>query len=219
MFGLLAPVKAKPILQPEWPGAPSGFATPPKPYQFRGHHLDGRRFQPGEEFHVDLLQYAAALAIRPAMETALERVKTEGLGPGRGRLQWLATETGTIECPLDPQAVVHRLHLRFLTPADIDPHFDTLIARVQDRINAIAVCYAGAPYQPRLPRTAVTLTVNRTQPIARTRLSTRTGQQYGTGGLIGELEYQGDLTTAAPWLQAGQWTGAGGGAYEILAAE
>jgi hypothetical protein len=219
MAGLLlpdvAPAIAQQILHPQWPNAPSGYATPPKPYAFRAHHLDGRRFQPGETIHFDLIQFDLRADIPGAFVAACRLLETEGLGPGRGKLRFLQNEANPVTHSLLPTRPCTQLTLRFLTPTEIDPAFNTLIARLHDRINALSTCYSGKHPLTRLATVDVRITRNDTRFIQRHRHSTRTGQTYETGGIIGEVEYAGALTQALPFLELGQWTGFANGFFTL----
>ena len=211
MAGLLLPASAGEILNPIWRSAPSGFATPPKPFVFRAHHLDGLRFQPGAGLHFDIHDFAPRLPIRDSFESAMKRLEIEGLGPGRGKLRLLSTETDSFR---SAAVETSKIGLNFITPTEIETAFDILIARLHDRINALSTCYQNNPLPP-LERVKVRVVRDETRHIERQRFSTRTGQTYETGGVVGMLTYEGSLAAAIPYLEVGQWTGIGDGHYEI----
>ncbi len=220
MAGLLiprvAPKSAAGLLHPVWPGAPSGYATPPKPFLFRAFPLDGLRFQAGDTFAFDVHQFAPALPVKDVLVQVMALLETEGLGPGRGRIRLLDVETWDSLHSLDASEEVNQLTLRFLSPADISPVFPALIARLHDRINALSTLYGGHPPLPPLERAEVEIRRDGTSIHSRQRQSTRTGQRYDTRGIKGEIEYSGSLTGALPFLRLGQWTGIGNGFYEIV---
>lgn len=66
-----------------------------------------------------------------------------------------------------------------------------------------------------LARTAVAVVRDETVVVERQRTSTRTGQSYGTGGRVGQVEFAGELAAALPFLRVGEQTGLGGGWYRI----
>lgn len=214
MFGLLLQ-EADDLLRPVWPNAPSGFATPPRPFLVRAHWLDGKRFTAGEQLHFDVIDFAPALHIGARCASACRRLETEGIGPGRGRLRLLTTETIEREFDLGAEEPFTEVTLDFVAPTEIDLQFNSLIASLFERINALGACYQGAAPLAPLPRATVELANDATAPVARERLSTRTGQRYETGGSVGRVQYRGPLDHAVPFLRAGEWTGVGGGAYVI----
>lgn len=220
MAGLLiprvAPESAAGILHPVWRGAPSGYATPPKPFLFRAFPLDGLRLQAGDAIAFDVHQFAPALPVREVLIRVMALVETEGLGPGRGRIRLLDVETWDSLHSLDAEEEIDQLTLRFLSPAAVSPAFPSLIARLHDRVNALSTLYGGHPPLPPLERTDVRALRDDTSIRSRQRRSTRTGQQYDTGGIVGEIEYSGPLGRALPFLRLGQWTGVGNGFYEIV---
>ncbi|HEU0122165.1 MAG TPA: hypothetical protein VFQ91_16670 [Bryobacteraceae bacterium] len=219
MAGLLlprvAPAAAPSLLNPHWSQAPSGYATPPKPFLFRAFHLDGQRFQPGQLLHIDVHVFAPRLPIRESLEGAICLLETEGLGPGRGKLRL----TGITESAFGSrtQPLRNELTIDLLTPTNCSPAYDTFLPRLRERINALTACYTSEPLLPPLPHNSgITLANDQTTLTPRARYSTRTGQTYGTGGRTGTFTYQGDLAAALPILRLGEATGLAGGWFQMI---
>ncbi len=156
------------------PDGPSGLADWPRPFVFRTRHLDGRKLQPGEDFHFDVHLFDLQAPVLCFAET-LKRLATEGLGPRRGRAQlarieqlatddrivarvWEGEELSAMHepcaVPLDaddePRGAVR---VRFLTPTELksgnvlaaQPEFPVLFARVRDRLSTLRALYGAGP--------------------------------------------------------------------------
>ena len=215
--GLLLPrlcADAAAILQPRWEGAPSGYATPPKPFAIRAYPLDGRRLMAGERFSFEIVQFAMGLPVGEAFAGMCALLEVEGIGPGRGKARLVQAEWTDREWSLEAGEPAAGVVIDWLSPTDADtgPGF---LARLHDRINALRCCYGGeAPLAP-LARAAVAVVRDETVVVERQRTSTRTGQSYGTGGRVGQVEFAGELTAAMAFLRVGEQTGLGGGWYRI----
>jgi hypothetical protein len=221
MAGMLIPRVAGPelaakLLRPEWPEGPSGYKTPPKPYRFCAFWLDKRRISGQESFTFEVFQYAPELPVREILTRAIGILENEGLGPGRGLVRLLDVETEESLHPLAPGREVGEVRLRLLTPVEIELGFPVFLARVAERIQALGACYQGLGWPGAPAGEGVELIRDETVWVDRERLSTRTGQRYQTGGRVGEIVYAGALTGAFPYLETGQWTGAGNGLYEVV---
>lgn len=215
--GLLLPRvcdAAEAILHPRWEGAPSGYATPPKPFAIRAYPLDGRRLLAGERFAFEVVQFALGLPVGEAFAGMCGLLETEGIGPGRGRARLERVAVSEWEAPLEPAEPAAGVVIDWLSPTDanIGPGF---VARLHDRVNALQCCFGGNPPLAPLARGAVEVVRDETVVMERQRTSTRTGQTYGTAGRVGLVEYAGELTAALPFLRAGEQTGLGGGWYRI----
>ena len=191
--GLLLPrlcADAAAILQPRWEGAPSGYATPPKPFAIRAYPLDGRRLMAGERFSFEIVQFAMGLPVGEAFAGMCALLEVEGIGPGRGKARLVQAEWTDREWSLEAGEPAAGVVIDWLSPTDADtgPGF---LARLHDRINALRCCYGGeAPLAP-LARAAVAVVRDETVVVERQRTSTRTGQSYGTGGRVGQVEFAG----------------------------
>jgi hypothetical protein len=153
---------------------PSGFATPPRGFVFRAHHLDGRTVPAGGTFHFDLHLFHRGASALPHFLAAFTQLGREGLGPGRGRAEMeraelldalgspssalLQTDPGTSAPPLSlaldaTGPSVARLVVRFVTPTELksggevanSPEFATLVARARDRVSALRALYGPGP--------------------------------------------------------------------------
>jgi hypothetical protein len=198
---------------------PSGFEDRPRPFVLRAATLDGRRFEPGERFalEVNVFDPEAPDVVRSAFE------KLDSLGPHRARVA-LVQAIRKDAAAIDLAAVEHleSLRIHFLTPMELkfegvimrQPGFEGLLARVRDRISSLCALYqGGAPdvsYRGLGQRSrAVTLTAARIEQVEVERRSSRTGLSHTLGGFVGEADYEGPLGEFLPWLRAAEWTGAG----------
>ncbi len=216
--GLLLPrvcADAAAMLHPRWAGAPSGYATPPKPFAIRAYPLDGRRLLPGERFSFEVMQFALGLPVGEAFAGICELLEAEGIGPGRGKARLARVESTDREFSLETGDAVAGVVIDWLSPTGVDIAAGAFLARLHDRINALRSCYGGEPPLAPLARAEVTVIRDGTRIVERQRTSTRTGQSYGTGGRMGPVEYAGELTAVMPFLLLGEQTGLGGGWYKI----
>lgn len=121
---------------------PSGLKDWPRPFVFRTRHLDGRRIEPGDSFHLDLHLFDLNSGATGWFVRAFEELAREGLGPQRRRIAlssvWQldeqrrpATRVHADGLPM-PQpgapveielgagcAGVSRVRVRFLTPTEL----------------------------------------------------------------------------------------------------
>lgn len=121
-----------------------------------------------------------------------------------------------------PPVPIERVCLRFVTPVEIkgegfsreSPQFGPLFARVRDRISNLARYYGGETMDldyraiGERSRTPVLLRAD-LRELRQSRTSYRTGQTHPLNGMVGEVEYAGDLTEFLPWLEAARWAGVG----------
>lgn len=134
----------------------------------------------------------------------------------------LRTPPEPLSLSLDaPADKITRVIVRFVTPTELKPEeavarpdFGVLFARVRDRISTLAALYGDGPLeldfrgmsqraqQVRLIRAEL----ERADVLRR---SSRTGEVHGVGGVVGEIEYEGELSEFVPFLRAGYWTGVG----------
>jgi hypothetical protein len=131
------------MFEPSAVGAgPSGFADWPRPFVFRGAHLDGRTLNAGETFHFDLNLFDVNSPASGYLVLAFTQLAHEGLGPRRSRVELAAVSQLNVEgepateifggsssvpqdaAPLElslasPAEPVTRLRVRFLTPTEL----------------------------------------------------------------------------------------------------
>ena len=185
---------------------PSGLRNRPRPYVFRGAHLEGKSFSAGERFGFDMHWFAEE-------EPPLESFELRG-----ARL--VSREVGRVSVPMEPpETPARRLLVRFLTPTELkgegkDPEFRILFARARDRVSTLRALYGAGALEidfrgmgERAARVRMTRCELRHQ--AGERRSRRTGQTHPLQGFTGEAEYQGNLTEFVPCLEAAKWTGIG----------
>ncbi|MEI9814364.1 MAG: CRISPR system precrRNA processing endoribonuclease RAMP protein Cas6 [Acidobacteriota bacterium] len=117
---------------------------------------------------------------------------------------------------------IGRITVEFLTPTELksegavvlQPEFSVLLARLRDRISNLRGLYQGGALEidfGTLRREAEKIRIVRSnlRQVQAERLSSRTGQRHPLGGLVGDVEYAGELSSFLPFLRAGQWTGVG----------
>lgn len=216
---------------------PSGLVNWPRPFVFRAAHLDGCTVHRGESFHFDVHLFDCKEPPLKHFLQAFAALAQEGLGPSRGRAELTAVhqlDANGMEADLTDQPVpvvinlspdkqpVSKALVRFVTPTELKsngslaehPRFSTLFARVRDRISTLRALYGAGPlpidFSGMGERAAAVRTVRcELRQTDVVRRSSRTGQEHPLGGLIGEVEYEGNLAEFAPYLRAARWTGVG----------
>ena len=209
-------------LTPRRPDAPGGFANPPQPWVFRAAHLDGQRFQAGENFSFGLNIFDLHTPLLNKFTGIFADWATTGLGPRRGCVELVDAELlPAVSLDLSPGPPASRCSLAFRTPTDLKGAsrreavpFHLLFARVRDRISALQTCFAQRPFAvdfPAIGARAFLINTLRSdlKYNAVSRRSSRTGQTHEIGGLTGSVDYEGELTEFLPWLNAARWTGVG----------
>ncbi len=178
----------------------------------RAAALDGRTFQPGEQFCFDLHLF----------DTRDRRSDhfTKAFG------QWadvVSVEQTPVAVDLSPRAQpVSRIRVEFQTPTELKSadggaapaDFSVLLARARDRVSTLRSLYGAGPleidFRGLTERARSVKTVrSELRQVAVERRSSRTGQRHGIGGLVGFAEYEGDLAEFLPYLEAAHWTGVG----------
>lgn len=217
---------------------PSGLADPPRPFVLRAAHLDGKGFEPGETFSLDVHVFDTRQPLREIFVRAFSEWARTGLGPRRGRVELLGDDAGTaVSMDLTGGPEVSRCSLAFRTPTELKGNpshseipFGILFARVRDRIGTLRSLYGEGPlpidFQPLSDRARLVRTVSCDLEYHDVRrLSSRTGAVHGIGGVTGRADFEGDLTEALPYLRAAWWTGVGrhtvwgNGVIEIVTVE
>ena len=237
------------LFEPEWHDGPSGFANAPRPFAIRAAALDGRRYQPGAIFPIDVHVFDVAEPVLEYLVLVFLELATAGIGGGRGRTALrrvhaltaagrpgaLVYEDGCglrpegntkIELPLvaGEGVSVKGAVVRLLTPTELKSGgevldtlpFHALFARARDRVCTLASRYSHPlldldfDFQWLGRRAAAVETVSsRLRWVSAQRRSSRTGQVHPLGGLVGEVQYAGELTEFMPVLRAARWTGIG----------
>ena len=203
---------------------PSGFEDQPRPFVFWAASLNGRRFETGERFTLEVNVFDPNAPAFEYLRLAFEQLGVEGLGPGRARVEVVESrKLPPVYVSLAPVAdEAPKVCVKFLTPTELksggailrEPRFDVLLARARDRVSVLC-----SLYQDVLPEldyreigqraAAVKMTSAWVEEIKLERLSGRTGQRHGIGGFVGEAEYEGQLAEFVPWLEAAEWVGVG----------
>jgi len=206
---------------------PSGLAEPPRPFALRAAHLDGRRFQPGETFAVNVHVFDLRPQLFEMLAEAFGGLARSGLGPGRALVELMQPVTSSrVEINLaKPLETARRIRIFFRTPTELKGHassgepapgeipFGVLFSRIRDRIATLSSLYAEPlpiDFQNLSNRARLVKTANSDLAYQHvSRRSSRTGAVHGIGGFTGTAEYEGDLTEFLPYLRAAWWTGAG----------
>jgi hypothetical protein len=204
--------------------SPSGFKDRPRPFVLRAAPLDGRRFEPGEHFTLEVNVFDPEVPALDYFTRSFEQLREEGLGPGRPRVDLIAAhELRGVTADLTPRSEsVSKITVAFLTPTELksdgvtlrDAPFDVLFRRTRDRVSGLASLYQNASdtvdFRGLGERaSSVRTTAAQFDQHDYERRSSRTGQTHSLGGFTGQAEYEGDLTEFLPWLEAAWWTGVG----------
>lgn len=207
------------IFRPHRETGPSGLRDAPRPFVLRVRHLGGRSFRAGESFEIGLNLFAPALL--PAFKDSLCRLASAGLGPGRVALDWGGLTSSSEVFDLAAVEPNKTLEVCFLSPTQMKgwdgeglPAFEILIARIRDRVSALAALYGGG--EPDLDfrglaeraRTVRAVSGNLARVHA-SRTSSRTGQTHPLSGVTGTIRYEGELSEFIPLLRAACRTGVG----------
>jgi hypothetical protein len=214
----------------------------PRPFVLRAAHLDGKRFEPGAMFFLDVHVFDLRQPLREIFVDAFAEWARTGLGPRRGRVELLGEDANnhagndiSLNLAAGPEA--SKCSLCFRTPTELKGNpsrtempFGVLFARVRERISLLRSLYGEGPlpidFRVLSARASLVRTVHcdlKYQDVR--RLSSRTGAAHGIGGVTGRVDYDGDLTEALPFLRAAWWTGVGrhtvwgNGAIEVVAPE
>jgi hypothetical protein len=203
---------------------PSGFNDRPRPFVLRAAPLDGRRFEPGEHFTLEVNVFDPEVPALDYFTRSFEQLREEGLGPGRPRVDLQAAhELPRVTADLTPRdESVSKITVDFLTPTELksggdtlrDAPFDVLFRRTRDRLSGLIGLYQpssdSVDFRGLGERaSSVRTTSARFDQHDYQRRSSRTGQIHPLGGITGQAEYEGELTEFLPWLEAAWWTGVG----------
>lgn len=213
------------IFRPTRCEGPSGLSNPPRPFVLRVRALDGRTFGSGQQFPVVMNLFEADASSAGRIAAAVGEIAEQGIGPGRGRAQLIATDAKatTIELSETNTGAVHAAGILFLTPTEIkgrdgqlvsEPEFGVLMSRIRDRISTLRTLYGPGPLEIDFRAFAqrassVRMTSSSLRHVAIERTSSRTGQRHPLGGFTGDAAYEGDLTEFLPYLRAASLTGVG----------
>ena len=207
------------MFEPVCTGGPSGLADAPRPFVMRAWKLDGKSYQPGESFFIDVHIFDLQAPAAEYFERAFQQLAENGIGANRRRIRLLqvcgldagrrATEAREpIALPLDPLPASgsQLLTLRFLTPTELkseggivrDPPFQVVLARARDRVATLSSLYGGGAldldFRGMAERAAGVRTVSSNlRWESGQRKSSRTHQVHPLGGFIGEVTYEGQV--------------------------
>ena len=199
------------LFAPRISAGPSGLLDSPRGFVPRVRHLEGRMFQPGQEYEIGLnlfeMRDPPIEVIGQAFRTAVmaECLGIEGREPLRVSLGPSVDE-------------VRRVRVRFLTPTALKPAdspvFGVLFARIRDRVSTLRALYGDGPLEIDFRgmgelANAIRMTRCEIEKVEFDRVSRNTGQRHPIGGFIGDAEYEGDLAEFIPYLEAARYTGVG----------
>jgi len=229
------------VVPAESSARPSGLADSPRPFVLRAAHLDGKRFEPGETFSLDLHVFDLRRPLGEIFARAFGEWAHTGLGPRRGRVELLGEAAAdTVSMNLAAGLEASKCSLAFRTPTELKGNpsndsrdaipFGVLFARARDRISTLRGLYGEGPlpidFRALAERADLVRTVHSDLQYREVwRRSSRTGAEHGIGGVTGQADYAGDLTDLLPYLRAAWWTGVGrhtvwgNGAIEVVHAE
>lgn len=216
---------------------PSGLGDAPRSFVLRVAHLDGKRFAAGETFSIQLNAFDLQTSLRDELEITFAEWARTGLGPRRGRVELMNFSSEDVAVDLTRGPAASKCSVHFRTPTELKGNrgryeipFGVLFARVRDRVSTLRGLYGEGP--PEVDFRALGERANLIRTAACDleyrdveRRSSRTGAVHGIGGLVGRVDYAGDLTDFLPWLRAASWTGVGrhtvwgNGAIEVVHAE
>ncbi len=207
------------IFRPHRDTGPSGLRDAPRPFVLRVRNLDGRTLGPGETFEIGLNLFAPTL--RPQFEESLCRLASTGLGPNRVLLDWGGLDVCTETFGLAAAEPCKALEVFFLSSTEMKgwhgvglPPFETLVARVRDRVSALSSLYGrGEPdldFRGLAERArSVQAVSGQLTQVSASRTSSRTGQTHPLSGVTGSMKYEGELSEFVPLLRAACLTGVG----------
>ncbi len=190
----------------------------------RARHLNSTTIAPGASFSVGLNLFDVSSELVEALQEAFREAAPHGLGPDRARVSFLElAPLETVVIALDDSAPeARRVRIHLLTPTELKgaadwetkPVFTPLACRIRDRISTLRALYGDGPLaidfrEFERHSAQIALIQSRLKKKEASRRSTRSGQCHSLGGVIGEIEYSGDLARFLPYLEAAQWTGVG----------
>jgi len=180
--------------------------------------------RPGELFHVDLHLFTLGKRIVEHIQEAFSQFETSGFGGHRSRAVLERVDgPSPVVLSLDPLAAgATHARVEFLSPTELkhggsvteQPLFEILLTRACSRLATLQALYGDEPLNidfSALQKNArrITLKEYKLRYCRKERRSSRTGQVHPLGGFIGFAEYEGDLDSLIPYLQASRWTGVG----------
>jgi CRISPR-associated endoribonuclease Cas6 len=125
--------------------------------------------------------------------------------------RWMAGRLAAFPRPLG------KTRIRFLSPTHIksenqvvrSPDFHHVFKRLRDRINALSTFYGSGPLDADFAGLGaraghVHTVASHVRWEERSRTSSKTHQQHGLSGFVGEAVYEGELDEFLPWLMMGE---------------
>jgi CRISPR-associated endoribonuclease Cas6 len=204
---------------------PSGLKEPPRPFVLRAAHLDGKRMKAGETFFLDVNVFDLRKPLLEPFVCAFREWARTGLGPRRGLVELIEplpdAAGNVISLDLTDGPEASECSVIFRTPTELKGNpsreempFGVLFSRVRDRISTLRSFYGEGPLQIDFSATSGRADLVRTVKCDLafrdiSRLSSRTGAVHGIGGVVGQVDYAGELAEFLPFLRAGWWIGAG----------
>lgn len=200
------------IFEPASAGTgPSGLSDWPRPFVLRASELEGRTFQPGQQFCVGVNLFDT----RSQVLDYFTRAFALWADP-------VSVEHAPVTVELNPGSVpVSRIRVEFQTPTELKANcqeangdFSVLLARARDRVSTLRSLYGAGPLEIDFRGLAERARAVKTlggelRRVDAQRRSSRNGQRHGIGGLVGFAVYEGDLVEFLPFLEAAHWTGVG----------
>ncbi|MCK4840602.1 MAG: CRISPR system precrRNA processing endoribonuclease RAMP protein Cas6 [Methylococcales bacterium] len=195
----------------------------PKPFVLLPPLDNQQTYQPGETFSCELTLFAEATQHYAIAQAGIEYLGREmGLGYSRGKFKVKSIEKSTFT-PTENTTqkitlyLLSRLRLKSNNQLQRQtPEFSLLIARLLGRLKTLQQSYSDVAIDEQLYRQLL----QQAQEIQTTQSNTHwddwdrySGSQHEWmkfGGLLGDINYQGNLQAFIPYLQMGEWTHVGG---------
>ena len=97
------------------------FEDQVRPFVFRAAALNGRRFETGERFTLEVNVFDPKAPAFEYLRLAFEKLASEGLGPGQARVEVVESrKLPRVDVTLTPaDDEVTRIHVQFLTPTEL----------------------------------------------------------------------------------------------------
>lgn len=195
----------------------------PKPFALLPPLEDQQIYQPGDTFHCELTLFGKAARHYAIAQAAIEYLGAEmGLGYSRGKYKITAIDESVFTgSDLSPQTITLSLRTRLRLKADNRllkqaPEFSLLMARLCGRLKTLQQTYGTEPIAEERYRELL----QQADTIACfdsnvywdewDRYSGSQKEWMKFGGLLGQINYRGNLQPFIPALEMGEWTHIGG---------
>ncbi len=206
----------------------------PRPFVIEPPLGEKLTYEPGEKMTIGLILIGKAVSYLPYFIRAFEVLGERGIGMGRGNFK--IKEVQPLQLDQKPVTECRKITVRFLTPTrivvkgrpseaiDFALLFRTLLRRIEN------LRYFHGTNQEEIVPLKIPSHIEEIRVVSRNlrwvdkeRYSRRQGQSIPQGGFVGEIVFEGDLTSFLPFLKLGEGVHVGKGAtfgmgrYEVNA--